>query len=96
VVVLGFAVATDLRLPVVPAASLVGVFAIFHGIAHGAEMPAMAAPLAYGAGFVLATASLHLAGIGLGTALSRLSGRVVTRAAGALTAAFGLLLAFAG
>jgi urease accessory protein len=94
--VLGLAVATDLRLPVVPAAVLVGVFAIFHGISHGAEMPEMAAPLAYGAGFVLATTALHLAGIGLGTALPRVLGRVVTRAAGALTAAFGLLLAFAG
>jgi urease accessory protein len=96
VVVLGLVVAADLRLPVLPAAALVGVFAVFHGIAHGAEMPDMASPLAYGAGFVLATASLHLTGIGLGTGLARVSGRVLTRAAGALTAAFGVALAIAG
>ncbi len=96
VVVLGLVVAADLRLPVLPAAALVGLFAVFHGLSHGAEMPAMAQPLAYGAGFILATATLHLGGIGLGIGLHRLSGRVATRAAGALTACLGVALALAG
>lgn len=96
VIVLGLVVATGLRLPVLPAAALVGVFAVFHGLSHGAEMPAMAQPLAYGAGFVLATATLHLAGIGLGLGLQRMSPRLATRAAGALTACIGVALAVAG
>lgn len=96
VIVLGLVVAVNLRLPVAPAAALVGVFAIFHGLSHGAEMPAMAQPLAYGAGFVLATATLHLAGIGLGFGLQRVSPRLATRAAGALTACVGVGLAIAG
>ena len=48
VVVLGLLVAANVRLPTVPAAALVGLFAVFHGVSHGAEMPAMADPLAYG------------------------------------------------
>jgi urease accessory protein len=55
----------------------------------------MATPLAYGLGFMVATATLHAAGIGLFASLSRLSGRVATRAAGGLAAGYGLVLAFA-
>jgi urease accessory protein len=68
--VLGAAVAACLRLPFAAAAIVVGVFAIFHGHAHGAELPSAASPLAYGVGFVTATGLLHLSGIALGT-LSR-------------------------
>ena len=64
VVVLGLAVAFGLHLPTAAAMALVGLFAIFHGHAHGAEMPESASGLAYGAGFVLATALLHALGIG--------------------------------
>lgn len=96
VVVLGLLVALNVRLPTVPAAALVGLFAVFHGVSHGAEMPAMADPLAYGLGFLLATAALHASGIGLGVGLSRLGGPVLSRAAGALTVGAGVVLAFAG
>jgi urease accessory protein len=66
VVVLGIIVATRVNPPVAIAMALVGFFAIFHGHAHGAEMPETASGLAYGVGFVLATALLHAIGIGLG------------------------------
>jgi urease accessory protein len=69
---------------------LVGVFAIFHGHAHGTELPQAAHPLAYALGFVLATGLLHLSGIGIGM-LSRFSaGRYAVRAGGAVIAAVGL------
>jgi len=52
--------------PLYAAAFLVGFFAIFHGYAHGTELPHAANPLAYGVGFVIATGMLHVSGIGLG------------------------------
>ena len=75
VVVLGLAVALQWKLPVAAASALVGLFAIFHGHAHGSEMPIDASGLAYAAGFMLATASLHVAGIGLGLAAGRIGAR---------------------
>lgn len=77
--------------------AVVGVFAVFHGHAHGAEVPAAASPLLYAAGFLAATALLHAAGIALaGMATARplwagLGARAV-RLAGAGVAATGLLL----
>ncbi len=70
VIVLGAIVALQARVPVAAAMGLVGFFAIFHGHAHGAEMPVDASGLAYAAGFMLATALLHVAGIGLGIAIA--------------------------
>jgi urease accessory protein len=75
VVVLGLAVAFRWKLPVAVASALVGLFAIFHGHAHGSEMPVDAPGLTYAAGFMLATASLHVAGIGLGLAVGRIGAR---------------------
>lgn len=66
VIVLGAAVALNWNLPVAAAMALVGFFAIFHGHAHGAEMPTDASGFAYAIGFMLATAILHVIGIGLG------------------------------
>jgi urease accessory protein len=63
VVVLGLLIATAARLPLAASAGLVGVFALFHGIAHGTEMPASASGFAYAAGFALATATLHAIGL---------------------------------
>jgi urease accessory protein len=73
VVVLGLAVAWGFHIPTAAAMALVGFFAIFHGHAHGAEMPESASGLAYGVGFVLATATLHAGGIGLGLSVGRMS-----------------------
>ncbi|MFH1604360.1 MAG: HupE/UreJ family protein [Pseudomonadota bacterium] len=64
VLVLGVLVAAAVRLPLFAGALIVALFAVFHGHAHGAEMPANALGLAYGAGFALATAILHALGIG--------------------------------
>jgi len=87
--VLGGAVAARLRLPFAIAAVVVGIFAIFHGHAHGTELPQSANPLAYGVGFVVATGLLHLCGISIGT-LSRLpaGGRLI-QGLGASIAALG-------
>jgi urease accessory protein len=68
VVVLGLLVAAQIRWPVAAAMTLVGVFAIFHGHAHGTEMPLAASGAAYASGFLIATALLHTAGIALGLA----------------------------
>jgi urease accessory protein len=72
---------------------LVGLFAIFHGHAHGAEMPADASGLVYGLGFTAATALLHIFGIGVGFAIGSAGnryGQVVVRTAGAMIAVAGL------
>lgn len=70
VVVLGAAVAFGLRIGPAAAMALAGFFAIFHGHAHGTEMPETAAGLAYGAGFVTATVLLHATGITGGLTLA--------------------------
>lgn len=93
VVVLGAALALRPALPVAGAMALVGAFAVFHGHAHGAEMPESATGLAYGLGFIAATALLHAAGLGLGLAAGRRDGtqaRPALRVAGAGLAAAGL------
>jgi urease accessory protein len=63
VLLLGILVAASIRLPLWLASAMVGLFALWHGQAHGAEMPAWASGMSYALGFVLATASLHAAGI---------------------------------
>ena len=93
VVVLGVVAALEVKAPVAAAMGLVGLFAIFHGHAHGAEMPVLADGLSYGGGFVLATALLHGAGLGLGYLLGlggRRYGSMVSRAAGGLAAVAGV------
>ena len=90
VVGLGLLVATALRVNTAAAAAIVGVFALFHGHAHGAELGSAGA-LQFGLGFLIATAALHVAGIGAGLGLSRFGPRA-TRALGLLTAAGGTAL----
>jgi urease accessory protein len=70
-VVLGAAIAFEITMPVAAAMGLVALFAVFHGHAHGAEMPETMSGLAYGAGFLAATAALHALGIGLGLFIGR-------------------------
>jgi len=90
VLILGLLVLLAVRLPASVAAVLVGVFAIFHGHAHGTELPATADPVAYALGFVLATALLHLAGIALGLLIARPLGHRAVQAAGGVVALAGL------
>lgn len=90
-VVLGLMVALALRPPLWVAAIIVGAFAIFHGHAHGTELPEFAAPLAYSIGFVVATGLLHLAGIVFGFLLRWPHGALAVRAGGALIALAGVV-----
>jgi urease accessory protein len=90
VVVFGLAVALRVNLPALGAMALVGLFAVFHGHAHGAEMPQGALGTAYAAGFMLATAALHGAGIAIGLAAGRIAGWRVAQAAGGATALAGM------
>jgi urease accessory protein len=86
---LGLAVAASFRAGLVVTAVLVGVFAIFHGHAHGTELPSSANALSYGIGFVISTGLLHLAGILIGALTQWPSGAVAVRACGALVAMTG-------
>jgi urease accessory protein len=90
VLALGAVITYGRSLPWSLASAVVGGFALFHGFAHGAEMPAAATAMAYGAGFLLATAALHGIGLGLGIALERLAARPLLRCAGAAVLACGL------
>jgi len=95
VVALGLAVALRVSLPTLAAVALAGVFAVFHGHAHGAEMPQDLSGYEYAAGFLTATALLHGVGIGLGLGMGKLSGlggRRVAQAAGGAMALAGLVL----
>jgi urease accessory protein len=69
------------------------LFAVLHGHAHGAELPAQASALTYAAGFALATAVLHAIGVGVAYIAKGESGRMLVRGAGALVAAAGIALA---
>lgn len=95
VVVLGLAIAARWRAPALVAAPLVAAFALFHGYAHGAELPAAADPALYSAGFVIATGLLHLAGIALGLLAVRPAGALALRVAGGAIAGAGLWFAAA-
>ncbi|MDB5970297.1 MAG: hypothetical protein JWQ90_2747 [Hydrocarboniphaga sp.] len=65
-----------LRLSLAPAMLVVGMFALFHGTAHGLELPALAQPAMFALGFLLSTAALHVAGVMLQPLLARRSDRV--------------------
>ena len=90
VILLGLAIALQAKLPLGLATGLVGLFGLYHGYAHGAEMPADASGVAYALGFLAATAALHVAGIGLGLGINHLATRSATRFAQAGGAAMAL------
>jgi urease accessory protein len=89
--VLGLMVALAAKPHLAVAAILVGAFAIFHGHAHGTELPDGANALAYALGFVIATGLLHLAGIVFGLLTQYPGGRLAVRAAGGAIAIAGLV-----
>jgi len=95
VVVVGLMVALAVPVPVYMGAALVGIFAFFHGHAHGGEM-GEATTIGYAAGFSLATAFLHAAGITAAASLARmretLNDGLITRIAGGATVIAGLWL----
>jgi urease accessory protein len=93
VLILGVLIAGAFKLPLIYSALIVGFFAIFHGFAHGAEMPAAIAAASYTAGFALATALLHLTGTGLSIYMSKINLPAVSRFAGGAIAFSGVYLA---
>lgn len=88
-ILLGAVVMFELRPPLGLAAALVGFFAIFHGHAHGTELPPGQSALLYSIGFVFATGSLHALGIGIGTVHRWAWGQKALRIAGGLVAMGG-------
>ena len=84
------AIAWNARVPV--ALVVVATFALFHGYAHGRELPSAADPVGYSAGFVFATGLLHVIGIGIGVIADRPRGRLVVRALGISIACVGVVL----
>jgi urease accessory protein len=93
VIVLGIAVTASLRAPALLGAIVIGAFALLHGHAHGAELPAGASVAGYMTGFVLATALLHSIGATAAVYAGQGTGRVAIRAVGAVVAVAGLALA---
>lgn len=89
-IVIGLAVAFAAPAPLWITLVVVGVFAIFHGHAHGTEMPLAVDPMAYAVGFVIGTGILHLIGIGIGLAAKWPSGRLAVRAGGGAIALAGV------
>ena len=89
-IVLGLMVALAARPPLWAAAVLVGAFAIFHGYAHGNQLPDGANAVAFSAGFVIATGLLHLCGIAFGLLTRWPAGRYAVRGAGGVIALVGV------
>jgi urease accessory protein len=89
VAVLGLLIAFAIRMPVWASASVVSVFALFHGYAHGSELPHGASALWYGIGFVAATALLHLLGLAIGLVAGQKMAAQAVRLGGVAIAAVG-------
>ncbi len=90
VCVLGALILGAVRASVPVACAVVGLFALFHGYAHGVELPSAADPIGYSLGFVLATGSLHVAGIAIGSLALLPRGETVLRGLGGGVLAAGL------
>ena len=93
VLMLGILIAASIRLPLWLSSSMVGLFALCHGHAHGAEMPDSASVMTYAFGFILSTATLHILGIMFGLGMHRLAHKQVMRWVGASVALCGVYLA---
>ena len=90
VLALGAAIACKYCAPIWLAGSLTGMFGLFHGFAHGSEIPSLADPVAFSTGFVFATGLLHVAGIGLGMASHLRGGALAIRGVGAVISLCGV------
>jgi urease accessory protein len=94
VMTLGVAVASGVTLPVIASATLIALFAVFHGYAHGLEAPVDSSMLGYAAGFIGATVLLHVLGVGIGTWFARANQTRVRQVSGSLIALTGAALLF--
>ena len=90
--VLGVLIAAAVRLPLAASTAIVGLFAVCHGFAHGAEMPGSASGVLYALGFVIATTLLHSVGIAVGVGIQKVSQPVLVRFAGAAIVVCGLTI----
>lgn len=88
-IMLGAMIAFNAKPKLWVAAAIVGIFAVFHGYAHGAELPNAANPMAYAAGFVIATGLLHVTGILIGLILNLPWGMKVVRFIGTVISLLG-------
>src|SRR5262249_22776051 len=89
---LGLLIAFEVKPPLALSIALVTLFALFHGHAHGTELPQAASPLLYGLGFVAATGILHLIGLGIGRIVRLLEGMTALRVGGGAIAAASIAL----
>jgi len=92
VLALGLLIALQAKPPLALLIALVALFALFHGHAHGTELPQAASPVLYGLGFVVATAILHVFGLSVGFAMRRPKGLLAIRVGGGAIAATGIAL----
>jgi urease accessory protein len=90
VLVLGCCIVLSLKAPVWAASLIVAAFAVFHGYAHGKELPSAADPVGYSVGFVLATGLLHVFGISIGFLNDRPGGVIATRSIGGAVGGMGV------
>lgn len=90
VLVLGLVIAAAWKAPEAVALMLISVFAIFHGYAHGQELPSAADPAAYAVGFVVATGLIHVVGVGIGLLLGRIREGRLVRLLGGLVSLCGV------
>jgi urease accessory protein len=91
-VILGLIIAAERKLPTLLAMVGVGFFAIFHGYAHGTEIPQTAEPVAYAFGFLTGTALIHIAGVLIGDIARHYErGKLILRAGGGLISLVGML-----
>ena len=89
-IVLGLMILFAVKFPLWITAIIVAAFAIFHGHAHGTELPKAANALSYSVGFVVSTGLLHLAGIGIGELIRWPAGQIIARAIGGIIALAGV------
>ena len=93
-IILGIVIAAERRLAIGVAMTAVGVFATFHGYAHGTEVPQTAEPFLYALGFLTGTALIHILGVIIGDIAKHYeSGKLILRGGGALVSIIGLLFA---
>jgi urease accessory protein len=90
VIVLAGCIALSIKAPVWAATLIVAAFAVFHGYAHGKELPSAADPIGYTTGFVLSTGALHALGVGIGLLNDRPGGVLATRTLGGIISAIGV------
>ncbi len=91
VLILGIMIARSIELPLVAGMLLIALFALFHGVAHGSELPPSAHPLAYAFGMACATALLHVGGILFGQIHRWPAGRLLVRTGGGVAALVGTI-----